>query len=77
MLVSTPAFCIVKCPDASCQFHKQKRLDVEVKSLPDPILDQSGTHFQPFSEVYGTPTTEKHRPSLPESKQQGSTSASL
>ena len=45
---------------------KAPRLPMEVFSdvhhLPDPV--PVGDHYQPFSEVYGTATTEKHRPSL-------------
>jgi hypothetical protein len=31
--------------------------------LPDPLLDKTEEHYQPFQDAYGTPTSEDHRPS--------------
>ena len=42
----------------------------QIHHLPDPILASDG-HYKPFSDVYGTKTTEAHRPSL--AKRTGST----
>ena len=33
-----------------------------INHLPDPIPSEDG-HYTPFSEVYGSSTTEQHRPS--------------
>ena len=35
----------------------------DLHHLPDPLPGEEG-HYAPFSEVYGTATTEQHRPSL-------------
>ena len=32
--------------------------------IADPIPTDDGQHFRPFDEVFGTHTTEEHRPSL-------------
>ena len=34
-----------------------------IHHLPDPIPSEDG-HYTPFSEVYGSSTTEQHRPSM-------------
>ncbi|XP_070556692.1 uncharacterized protein [Ptychodera flava] len=61
-------FSVMKCSDSDCKFHKAPRLPNDVFTglhhLPDPVLDDSGMHYKPFAEVYGTVTTEKDRPSL-------------
>ena len=35
----------------------------KLKHLPDPVTATDG-HYKKFNEVFGTTTTEKHRPSL-------------
>ncbi|XP_070560754.1 uncharacterized protein [Ptychodera flava] len=41
-------------------------------SLSDPMPDDTGDHYKPFSEVYGAQTTDEHRPSLNETLQSAS-----
>lgn len=59
-------FCIKKCGDLNCGLCKPPRLPLDVFSkicfIPDPIPGVDG-HYLPFEKVYGTETTEKHRPS--------------
>ena len=43
-----------------------------IKFLPDPIPDMDG-HYKTFSEIYGSTTTEEHRPSLIDSQKKEST----
>ena len=61
------SFTIKKCGEESCTMCKPVRMPLDVfKSisyLPDPVPGEDG-HYLPFSEVYGTNTTEQHRPSL-------------
>ena len=47
-----------------CKFHQAPRIPDfdKVHHIPDPIPD--GEHYKPFSELYGTETTERYRPSL-------------
>ena len=60
------SFCIKKCGESTCDICKTTRLPPEIFSqihhLPDPMPASDG-HYKSFSEVYGTPTTETHRPS--------------
>jgi hypothetical protein len=39
--------------------------------VPDPVLTDDRLHFKKFAEVYGTETTDKDRPSLGKSTQDG------
>eukprot|EP00117_Sycon_ciliatum_P049208 scpid96882/ scgid34924/ len=58
----------------TCSICKPRRLPNELfetlHHIPDPIPDESGEHYRPFEEVYGQRTTEQHRPSLANGKQQ-------
>ena len=60
------SFSILKCGSSDCDICKPPRLSKEVfeslHHIPDPVRD--GNVYKPFSEVYGTVTTEKDRPSL-------------
>ncbi len=62
------SFCITKCKDSACPYHNEPRLPpqlfAKLHPLPDPILAQDVSHYKTFHEVYGTPTTDVHRPSL-------------
>ena len=62
------SFCIKKCADPNCLFHFGPRLPRDtfesLKMLPDPLLMDSGDHYKPFHDLYGSLTTEKDRPSL-------------
>lgn len=67
------SFCIKKCGNDDCTICRPPRLSPEVfqtlSFLPDPVpLDQDPSHYKQFDDVYGTLTTEKHRPSLINSK---------
>ena len=57
-------FSVKKCSDANCIFHLPPRMDNfdELAHLPDPI--PNGEHYKAFESIYGTETSEKHRPSL-------------
>ena len=59
-------FSIKKCNDIECSVCKPPRLPADVfcdiHHLPDPIPD--GDKYKDFEEVYGSQTSEKHRPSL-------------
>ena len=61
------SFSIRKCGEASCMICRPVRMPMDIfrniHHLPDPIPGEEG-HYAPFEDVYGTPTTEKHRPSL-------------
>ncbi|XP_071953699.1 uncharacterized protein [Antedon mediterranea] len=56
------SFCVLKCSDPECGFHKPPRLTESVFKdlhfLPDPIMAADGIHYKGFTEIYGTPTTE-------------------
>ena len=60
------SFTILKCGSSDCRICKPPCLPKEVfdtlQYLLDPICD--GNMYKPFSEVYGTVTTEKDRPSF-------------
>ena len=60
------SFCVKKCGHSTCDICKAPRLPPEIFSqihhLPDPIPACDG-HYKSFNEIYGTPTTETHRPS--------------
>ncbi|GBB89518.1 hypothetical protein RclHR1_16200004 [Rhizophagus clarus] len=62
-------FQIKKCGKADCNICKPLKSDEvdfsQVHSLiPDPIPTIDKTSYKEFSEIYGTITTEQHRPSL-------------
>ena len=42
----------------------RRQTDQPLHWLPDPVPDNTGEHFKTFSELWGTETTEEHRPSL-------------
>ena len=56
-----------KCGQDDCTICKPPRLPQEafndLHMLPDPVPGDDG-HYQPFERVYGTATSEEHRPSL-------------
>ena len=60
------SFSILKCGSADCSICRPPRLPKDVfdtlKHIPDPVREVNV--YKPFSEVYGTETTEKDRPSL-------------
>ena len=60
------SFCIKKCGVDGCNICKPIRLPCEVfdkiSFLPDPVPQNDG--IKDFKEVFGTVTTEDHRPSL-------------
>ncbi len=66
------SFTIKKCGEPSCTLCKPVRAPREsfdvLNFLPDPIPGKDG-HYCPFTKVYGTTTTERHRPSLQTCKQ--------
>ena len=59
------SFSILKCGFSDCAICKPLRLPKEIfdtlHHIPDPIRD--GDVYKPFSELYGTETTENDRPS--------------
>ena len=61
------SFDILKCGSAECQFCSKPRLPMDVfvtlQHLPHPTPGEDN-HYKMFSEVYGTKTSEEHRPSL-------------
>ena len=57
-------FSVKKCNDQECKYHLPPRalnFD-EIHHLPDPV--PNGQRYTPFTDLYGTETSEKHRPSL-------------
>ena len=69
-------FSIKKCGKADCNICTPVRLPSsvfeQIHFIPDPVPDSGKEHYLPFSELYGTQTTEKHRPSLQEKSTSGS-----
>lgn len=61
------SFSIKKCGETTCSVCKPVRMSMEVfhniYHLPDPTPGED-SHCSSFSEVYGTFTSEQHRPSL-------------
>ena len=61
------SFDILKCGNSSCNLCKPVRLPIEsfskLKHLPHPMPGDDG-HYIAFSDVFGSNTTEEHRPSL-------------
>ena len=74
-------FEIKKCGVFACQICKSTRMPSEefgkIKRFPDPVLDTDNCHYKPFGEVYGTVTTEDHRPSKSEKRKRVPLHASL
>ena len=65
-----------KCGKADCNICTPVRLPSsvfeQIHFIPDPVPDSGKEHYLPFSELYGTQTTEKHRPSPQEKSTSGS-----
>ena len=65
------SFQIKKCSKIDCNLCKPVRMAPSkfesIEFLPDPIPGDDG-HYKTFADVYGSETTEEHRPSLIESK---------
>ena len=61
------SFCIKKCGSSECEICKPVRMDSErfksIHFLPDPVMG-SDDHYVPFTDVYGTDTSENECPSL-------------
>ena len=61
------SFSIKKCGEASCEICRPVRMPMEkfnkIHHLPDPLPGSDG-HYSAFSDVFGTATSEQHRPSL-------------
>ena len=61
------SLCIKKCSSIECEICKPIRMDRErfksIHFLPDPVMG-SDDHYAPFTNVYGTDTTENEHPSL-------------
>ena len=61
------SYCIKKSGDSACGVCKPPRLPPDTFSkihfVPDPVPQADG-HYKSFEDVYGTVTTEEHRPSL-------------
>ena len=61
------SFDILKCGNSSCTLCKTVRLPIntfeKLKHLPHPV-PREDNHYASFSEVFGTSTSEEHRPSL-------------
>ena len=59
-------FDILKCGESTCDICTAIRLPLDVfknlRHIPHPTLGEDG-HYLPFSEVFGSATTEEHRPS--------------
>lgn len=56
-------FQIKKCNDVACCI-APKLSPEELHWLPDPVLDLTGNHFKPYSEVKNTDTDDSDRPSV-------------
>ena len=63
-------YCVKKCSNSDCTFHKPLWLPSEVfddlNFLPDPMLASFYHHYNPCAEVYKSITNEMARPSRPE-----------
>ena len=70
-------FAIRKCGKVDCTICGPPTLPQEelqeLKQFPDPVKEPDGSHYKPFSDIWGSVTTEKDRPSL-SSRKSGSTS---
>ena len=64
-------FSIKKCGSTTCSICRPPQLPVDIfdtlHHLPDPVPDSTGEHYKDFDDIYGSNTTEKHRPSLADS----------
>ena len=64
------SFSIKKCGSTTCSIYNPPQLAAEVFStlhhLSDPVPDITGEHYRNFEDLYGTPTSEKYRPSMTE-----------
>lgn len=58
------SFQIKKCQDRDCCMPLRDMTASQLQWLPDPMLDDSGEHYKPFSSLYGSDTTEDDRPTL-------------
>ncbi|XP_052813249.1 uncharacterized protein LOC128240590 [Mya arenaria] len=56
-------FQLRKCSDSSCCLPSTIPRD-ELLWLPDPVLDEEGYHYKPYSDVKGAETNDDNRPSL-------------
>lgn len=65
--ISQYVFQIKKCSDEQCCSGSVLPRE-ELTWLPDPIIEENGEHYKPYSEVNGQDTTEADRPSLKERK---------
>ena len=65
------SFSIKKCGLVSCRVCKPPRLHnfEDLHHLPDPVPDGSSLSYKSFEDVYGSNTTEEHRPSLLKTKE--------
>ena len=58
-------FSVMKCADISCLVCKAPRLPEDVfqslHHVPDPV--PNGDHYKDFAALYGTETSEQHKPS--------------
>ena len=61
-------FQIKKCNACDCEFGCKPTLPSEIFSalewIPDPVYCSTSGHYLPYSDIWGTKTTEKDRPSL-------------
>ena len=61
-------FQIKKCNACDCEFGCKPTLPSEIFSalewIPDPVYCPTSGHYLPYSDIWGTKTTEKDRPSL-------------
>lgn len=55
---NTTSFQIRRCDNVDCC-----QPGTKWSWLPDPVIDNTGNHYQPFETVFGTDTSEKDRPS--------------
>ena len=56
-------FQIRKCKDENCCLATRIPYE-ELSWLPDPVIDDSGDHYKPYTEVKGQDTNDENRPSL-------------
>ena len=70
-------FLLRKCGEQDCTMCGPTTLPPdrfkELHQFPDPVPTDDGEHYQPFEDLWGKQTTEKHRPSL---NQRGKTRSS-
>ncbi len=56
-------FSVMKCTDISCLVCKPPRLPEDVFQFTYPVLVPNGDCYKDFAAVYGTETSEQHKPS--------------